>query len=88
MGYAPNLTAVTRETIHSGLVVADGITKDAFMQAASVVIAHAAYLPSAQCFALLPVASTLGRTGADTAASLDYNLEQGCVTLTAQKTIR
>lgn len=54
----------------------------------SVVIAHAAYLPSAQCFALLPIASTLARTGADTACALDYDVEQGCVTLTAQKTVR
>lgn len=69
-------------------VTAGGIQKEAFFRAMSVVIAHATYLPAAQCFALLPVASTLARTGADTACALDYDLEQGCVTLTAQKTIR
>ena len=53
-----------------------------------MVIAHAAYLPSVECFALLPVASTLARTGADTAAALDYDIDNGCVTLTAQRTIR
>ena len=69
-------------------LVAGAITKEAFFQAMSVVIAHATYLPSAQCFALLPIASTLARTGADTACALDYDLEQGCVTLTAQRTLR
>lgn len=69
-------------------VTTGAITKDAFFQAMSVVIAHATYLPSAQCFALLPIASTLARTGTDTACALDYDLEQACVTLTAQKLIR
>lgn len=64
------------------------MSRDTFRQAVAVVVAHAVYLPSVQCFALLPVASTLQRTGADTGAALDYDLDNGCVTLTAQRTIR
>ncbi|DBA68672.1 TPA: hypothetical protein ACH3X2_013468 [Trebouxia sp. C0005] len=64
------------------------INRDIFRSAVAVVIAHAVYLPSVQCFSLLPVASTLQRTGADTGAALDYDIDNGCVTLTAQRTIR
>ena len=64
------------------------IDREVFRSAVAVVIAHAVYLPSVQCFALLPVASTLQRTGADTGAALDYDIDNGCVTLTAQRTIR
>lgn len=62
--------------------------QETFRKAVAVVIAHAVYLPSVQCFALLPVASTLQRTGSDTGAALDYDMDKGCVTLTAQRTIR
>lgn len=41
----------------------------------SVVFAHAAFLDSAQCFALLPVATLLKRTGREDAAQLDFNLD-------------
>ncbi|KAL3145868.1 hypothetical protein ABBQ38_015239 [Trebouxia sp. C0009 RCD-2024] len=64
------------------------LDKESFSQAVAVVVAHAAYLPSVECFALLPVASTLARTGADTGAALDYDIDNACVTLTAQRTIR
>lgn len=72
----------------SSHVSAVKLDRETFCQAVAVVIAYAAYLPSVECFALLPVASTLARTGADTAAALDYNIDNGCVTITAQKTIR
>jgi len=64
------------------------ISREIFRSAVAVVIAHAVYLPSVQCFSLLPVASTLQRTGADTGAALDYDIDNACVTLTAQRTIR
>ncbi len=64
------------------------INREVFRSAVAVVIAHAVYLPSVQCFSLLPVASTLQRTGADTGTDLDYDIDNGCVTLTAQRTLR
>lgn len=64
------------------------LDKERFSQAVAVVVAHAAYLPSVECFALLPVASTMARTGAETGAALDYDIDNACVTLTAQRTIR
>ena len=69
---------------------ADAVTLDqeSFCQAVAVVVAHAAYLPSVECFALLPIASTLARTGAETGAALDYDIDNACVTLTAQRTVR
>jgi hypothetical protein len=37
--------------------------KAPFMRAFSVVFGHSVYLPSAECFALMPIASLLERTG-------------------------
>lgn len=68
--------------------VAVTLDKEIFCQAVAVVVAHAAYLPSVECFALLPIASTLARTGAETGAALDYDIDNARVTLTAQRTIR
>lgn len=58
------------------------------MQAMSVVLAHAAYLPKAQCFALLPLVGGLCRTGSSSGALLDYDLEREAVTVVAQRTYR
>jgi histone-lysine N-methyltransferase SETD3 len=58
------------------------------VQAMSVVLAHAAYLPSAQCFALLPLVGAFHRTGSSAGAVLDYDLEAEAVTLVAQRTYR
>lgn len=45
-----------------------------FFSAFSVVVAYAAYLPSAQCWALLPLAPFMGRTGDEArGARMDYN---------------
>lgn len=46
----------------------------AFLQAFAVVLAHAIYLPSAQCFALLPYVSFMQRTGNDNGCTVDYDL--------------
>ncbi|KAK9824456.1 hypothetical protein WJX72_010403 [[Myrmecia] bisecta] len=66
----------------------DAFTKTAFFDAMSVVLATATYLPAAQCFALLPIANLLRRTGNEDGASLDYNLETGSVNLTATQPYR
>ena len=57
-------------------------------QAMSVVLAHAAYLPAAQCFALLPLAGAFRRTGSGSGAVLDYDVERGAVTVVAQRSYR
>lgn len=46
----------------------------AFLQAFAVILAHAIYLPSAQCFALLPYVSFMQRTGNDNGCTVDYDL--------------
>lgn len=53
-----------------------------------MVLAHAAYLPSAQCFALLPLVGGFRRTGSASGAVLDYDLERQAVTLVAQRPYR
>ncbi len=60
----------------------------ALLQAMTVVLAHAAYLPSAQCFALLPLVGGFRRTGSASGAVLDYDLERQAVTLVAQMPYR
>ncbi|PRW58899.1 rubisco small subunit N-methyltransferase [Chlorella sorokiniana] len=59
--------------------------EQAFLEAMSVVLAYAAYLPSAQCFALLPLVGGFRRTGSAAGAVLDYDLERQAVTLVAQR---
>lgn len=48
-----------------------------------VAFAHAAFLDSAQCFALVPVATLLRRTGREDAAQLDFDLDSQRVQLRA-----
>ncbi|GBF87903.1 histone-lysine N-methyltransferase [Raphidocelis subcapitata] len=60
----------------------------AFLRAFSVVLAHAAYLPSAECFALLPLAGQLGRTGNENGADLDYDAATGSVVLKSARPYR
>lgn len=54
----------------------------------SVVLAHAAYLPSAQCFAMLPLVGAFRRTGSGAGAVLDYDLARQAVTVVAQRSYR
>lgn len=54
----------------------------------SVVLAHAAYLPSAELFALLPLAGRLGRTGNENGCDLDYDADSGTVVLKAGRPYR
>lgn len=48
--------------------------EQAFLHAFAVVLAHAIYLPSASCFALLPFVSFMQRTGNDNGCTVDYDL--------------
>jgi len=61
---------------------------DAFADAFSVVLACAQYLPSAQLFALLPVASTMSRTGNGNGSYVDYDEASGRVVVTAARPYR
>lgn len=54
----------------------------------SVVLAHAVYLPAAQCFAIAPAVHRMRRSGDPAAAALDYNADSGSVVLTANRSYR
>ena len=62
--------------------------KEAFRQAMAVVVATAVYLPSAGCFAIVPLASTLPRTGQERGACLDYDAATGGVVVKASQALR
>ena len=47
----------------------------------SVVLAQAAYLPAAQCFALLPLVGGIARTGSAAGALLDYDFDRQAAVL-------
>ena len=59
-----------------------------FAAAFSVVLAHAVYLPSAEIFALIPVASFIGRTGNGNGCEIDYDAQSKCVVVTAGRPYR
>jgi histone-lysine N-methyltransferase SETD3 len=61
------------------------LNEGSFLAAMSVVLAHAAYLPSAQCFALLPLVGGVPRTGSAGGATLDYDAARQAVTLVAAR---
>ena len=72
-----------------GLRGADVFCFEGFAAAMSVVLAHAAYLPSASCFALLPLVTLAPKTGNQaTGAVLDYDLQREVVTLIAASSVR
>lgn len=62
--------------------------EDSFGQAFSVVLGHSTYLPSAECFALVPLIATMGRTGGDNGCNLDYDASTSSVVLTAGRPYR
>ena len=49
----------------------------------SVVLAAAVYLPAARCFALVPLISSVRRSGRPEAAVLDYDADRETVMVTA-----
>ena len=53
-----------------------------------MVLAHAHYLTSAQCFALLPLLPLLQRSTDPDAALLDYDLDRNIVVVTSQRSYR
>jgi len=57
----------------------------AFLEAMSVILSAAAYLPSAQCFALLPLVGSIRRTGSAGGAVLDYDFDRQSVTLVTSR---
>eukprot|EP00882_Tetradesmus_deserticola_P007360 GHRQ01007754.1.p1 GENE.GHRQ01007754.1~~GHRQ01007754.1.p1 ORF type:complete len:476 (+),score=189.66 GHRQ01007754.1:146-1573(+) len=60
----------------------------AFMRSFCVVLACSTFLPSAECFALVPVASCLARTGNDNGCSLDYDAQRQAVVVTSTRPYR
>lgn len=50
-----------------------------FLRSFCVVLACTSFLPSAECFALVPGACSMGHTGNDNGCSLDYDAESGTV---------
>ena len=56
-----------------------------FLSAMMTVLAKAAYLPAAQCFALLPIIGSLRRTGSASGATLDYDFDRESVVLRATR---
>ncbi|KXZ52752.1 hypothetical protein GPECTOR_8g143 [Gonium pectorale] len=62
--------------------------EQAFYRAFSVVVGHAAFLPSANCFALLPLASLMGRTGNGNGCDLDFDAQLNAVVVTAARPYR
>jgi hypothetical protein len=83
-----NITSPKVISHKCALRAADIFNEKEFLEAMSVVIAYAAYLGNAQCFALLPMATLIRRTGNENGAILDYDLDLGAVTLTATRPYR
>lgn len=79
------ITEVVTAQADASLYPASVFSERSFMEAMSVVLSHAAYLPSAQCFALLPLVGGIPRTGSAAGATLDYDLDREAVTLVATR---
>jgi len=59
-----------------------------FLRSFCVVLGHAQYLPSASCFALLPMVNLISRTGNENGCNLDYDADRKSVLLTAARPYR
>ncbi|GLC74385.1 hypothetical protein PLESTF_001507400 [Pleodorina starrii] len=66
----------------------DVFSERAFLRAFSVVVSHSLFLPSANCFALLPLASAMGRTGNGNGCDLDFDPQLNAVVVTAGRPYR
>ena len=53
-------------------------TERSFLETFTVVLANSIYLASAQCFAILPIASAIRRTGNNNGCDIDY--DEGALT--------
>lgn len=64
------------DSLESGLpqgLDSSWFNEQSFIESFAVVVAHSIYLPSAQCFALVPYTSFMGRTGNDNGCEVDYD---------------
>lgn len=59
------------------------LTKDSFLKSMSVVLSHAVFLPSVGCFALLPIMGDIQKTGSESGAVIDYNVDTNMVCVTS-----
>ena len=59
---------------HNGAAAAPDLTEEGFLKAAAVVLAHALYLPAARCFALVPLAGHMRRTGNRDGCEVDFDV--------------
>lgn len=60
-----------------------GFNEGSFLAAMTVALAHAVYIPDANCFALAPGLAALRRSGSGTATAVGYDAALGALTLTA-----
>lgn len=60
----------------------------AFMRSFCVVLSCTSYLPSAECFALVPVACSMGHTGNDNGCVLDYDADSSTVKVVTTRPYR
>lgn len=61
----------------------DWLDKSLFFKSMSVVLRHAIFLPSVQCFALLPIMGDIQKTGSEAGAVIDYDVDSNMVCLTS-----
>ena len=59
------------------------LTKDLFLKSMSVVLSHAVFLPSVGCFALLPIIGDIEKTGSESGALVDYDVDSNMVCVTS-----
>lgn len=59
------------------------LSKHSFMKSMSVVLSHAVFLPSAQCFALVPVVGGFQKTGSLRGCVVDYSVDENAVIVAA-----
>lgn len=59
-----------------------------FLEAFCVILAHCTYLPTAECFALLPYAGLLQRTTNGNGCDIDYDINRQAVTLVTTRPYR
>ena len=78
--------AVCRCPRDASVACADHFSRERFIEAFAAVLGAALYLPSAGCFALVPLLSSLPRTGQPSGAVLDYHAPPPVASqLTAQR---
>lgn len=59
------------------------LSRHSFMESMSVVLSHALFLPSAQCFALVPMLGGFQKTGSLRGCVVDYSVDENAVIVVA-----